>query len=125
MSFVMVYRLQDIENSIGKIYISMIMGVLMCIGEILMYDIHNYMFNLYYYCFFIGILFIIFILYKKQVGVNDNNYLKEMIEHHSMAILTSNEIINKTKNPDIKKFAENIVETQTKEIDDMREILKK
>ena len=48
-----------------------------------------------------------------------------MIEHHSMAILTSNEIINKTKNPDIKKFAENIVETQTKEIDDMREILKK
>ena len=125
MSFIMVYRLEDIKNSVGKIYISIIMGLLMCLFETLMYDIHNSMFNLYYYCFFIGILFITFILYKKQVVINDNNYLNEMIEHHSMAILTSNEIISKTKSPDVKKLVEDIIKNQTKEIDNMREILKK
>ena len=48
-----------------------------------------------------------------------------MIEHHSMAILTSNEIISKTKSPDVKKLVEDIIKNQTKEIDNMREILKK
>jgi hypothetical protein len=61
-------------------------------------------------------------LYRKQVGVNDNAYLSEMIEHHSMAVLTSSEIIKKTKNPKVKKLAKEILAKQKEEIKIMRSL---
>jgi len=48
-----------------------------------------------------------------------------MIEHHSMALLTSEEILKKTNDYNIAKLAKNIIQTQTDELRDMRELLKK
>jgi len=48
-----------------------------------------------------------------------------MIEHHSMALLTSEEILKKTNDYNIAKLAKNIIQTQTDEIRDMRKLLKK
>jgi uncharacterized protein (DUF305 family) len=48
-----------------------------------------------------------------------------MIEHHSMAILTSNKILEKTDNYNIAKLAKNILQTQQDEIILMKELLKK
>ena len=48
-----------------------------------------------------------------------------MIEHHSMALFTSQEILKKTNDYNIAKLAKNIIQTQTDEIRDMRELLKK
>ncbi len=56
--------------------------------------------------------------------IDDKEYLKEMIEHHSMALLTSEEILQKTSSERVKKLAETIVETQQKEIDYMRDLIK-
>ena len=39
-----------------------------------------------------------------------------MIEHHSMALLTSEEILQKTESEKVKNLAENIIFTQEKEI---------
>lgn len=119
MSYIMTNSIKDIRDSIGKIYISLIMAILMSLLEIFMHDTYNMMFSFNYYIFFIITLLIIFILYKKQIGINSKNYLKEMIEHHSMALLTSNEILNKTKDEDVKKLANNIIDAQTKEIKEM------
>jgi uncharacterized protein (DUF305 family) len=47
-----------------------------------------------------------------------------MIEHHSMAILTSEEILQKTNSERVKKLAENIITTQQKEINYMKELIK-
>ena len=47
-----------------------------------------------------------------------------MIEHHSMAILTSDEILQKTQSERIKKLAESILTTQEKEIEYMRQLIK-
>jgi uncharacterized protein (DUF305 family) len=47
-----------------------------------------------------------------------------MIEHHSMALLSSEEILQKTKSERVKRLAENIIETQQKEIDYMNELIK-
>ena len=47
-----------------------------------------------------------------------------MIEHHSMALLTSEEILQKTKSERVKKLAENIISTQEKEIQYMQQLLK-
>ena len=59
-----------------------------------------------------------------QLGINDKEYLKEMIEHHSMALLTSEEIETKSSNYKVKKLAKNIINNQTNEIEYMRKLLK-
>jgi uncharacterized protein (DUF305 family) len=47
-----------------------------------------------------------------------------MIEHHSMALLTSEEILQKTQSVRVKKLAENIISTQEKEINYMKQLIK-
>jgi uncharacterized protein (DUF305 family) len=47
-----------------------------------------------------------------------------MIEHHSMALLTSEEILQKNPSPRVKKLAENIISTQEKEIEYMDQLIK-
>ena len=71
-----------------------------------------------------GLIILFIYLYRTQFGVDDKNYLKEMIEHHSMALLTSNSILGKTKNPAVINFATKIATTQEQEIADMRYLLK-
>ena len=124
MSYIMVDKIKHIKNSTGKIYISVIMAIFMCILELIMHDVHNMIFSKYYYVFFVSFLIITYLLYRFQFGVNDKNYVKEMIEHHAMAILTSGEILKKTKDPKIKSLAENIIIAQNKEIEDMNQLLK-
>jgi len=116
--------IKNIKNSTGKIYISFIMAVLMSLVEVGMHDVFNFMISTKYYGLLVSLLIIFTVLYKKQFFINDKNYVEEMIEHHSMALLTSNAIISKTKNNNIKQLAENIVKTQTKEIEAMNAIIK-
>jgi uncharacterized protein (DUF305 family) len=47
-----------------------------------------------------------------------------MIEHHSMGIFTSEEIVNKTNDYNVAKLAKNIIQTQKDEINIMRELLR-
>lgn len=77
--------------------------------------------------FLISILVISITFYfiRKQTFINDEQYLKGMIPHHSMAILMSEKIANKTKNPQIKKLANDIIINQTKEIKLMSNLLNK
>ena len=124
MSYIMTNNIKNIKNSAGKIYISFIMALLMSLVKVGMHDAFNFVISTKYYGLLVPLLIIFTILYKKQFFVNDKNYLEEMVEHHSMALLTSNAIINKTKNNDIKQLAENIVKTQNKEIEAMNAIIK-
>ena len=64
-------------------------------------------------------------LYRKQIAINDKDYLEGMIEHHSMAIFTSDEILKKTDNYEIAKLSKNIISQQTDELRIMSELLHK
>jgi hypothetical protein len=122
---VMVNSKEDITNNIGKVYMATIMGLSMVILEIMMYD-HQYgvmSFNSYAILFSLIALFIY--LYRKQVAIDDKQYLEGMIEHHSMALFTSEEILKKTDDYNIGKLAKNIIQSQTDELRDMKELLKK
>jgi len=123
MSRIMTNSPSNITFSIGKFYMSVIMAMLMGLLEVLMYDIHMGVISLYYYLILFFVLFIFIYLYRNQINIEDKDYLEEMIEHHSMAILTSNEILEKTKSQRVKKLAETIVETQEKEIEYMKKLL--
>ena len=123
MSRIMTNIKEDITKSTGKIYMSLIMASLMSLLEILMHDMYNFMFSWHYYLFFFVLLIALIFMYKKQLFIDDKNYLEEMIEHHSMALLTSNEIIGKTKDDKVKLLATNIIKTQEREIEQMKLLL--
>ena len=115
---------KNITFSVGKFYMSVIMALLMGLLEVFMFDIHMRIISLYYYLILFFILSIFIYLYRNQIYIEDKDYLKEMIEHHSMAVLTSDEILQKTQSERIKKLAETILTTQEKEIEYMRQLIK-
>lgn len=62
----------------------------------------------------------IFLLLRNQFMVDDIQWLKRMISHHSTAITTSENIYNKTTRPEIKRIAKKILDVQKHEIYDMK-----
>ena len=123
MSRIMTNIKEDITKSTGKIYMSLIMATLMSLLEIFMHDMYNFMFSWHYYLFFFVLLIALIFMYKKQLFIDDKNYLEEMIEHHSMALLTSGEIVGKTTDDKVKLLATNIIKTQEREIEQMKLLL--
>jgi hypothetical protein len=124
MSCIMTNSYKNITFSVGKFYMSVIMALLMGLLEVFMFDMHMRIISLYYYLILFFMLSIFIYLYRNQIYIEDKDYLQEMIEHHSMAVLTSEEILQKTQSERIKKLAETILTTQEKEIEYMRQLIK-
>ena len=121
MSWVMDNSIVDFTNSLGKIYLSFLMGLTMVFSQIFM----DTNLNLFFYIILFIFILIFIYLYRTQTFIGDKEYLSDMIEHHSMALLTSDQILQKTKNRKIKKLANQIIETQRKEIKEMKDLLVK
>lgn len=121
----MTNEIQNINNSYGKMYMGFIMATLMVLGEVYMHDSTYNVVSYKLYGLFIALSLLLIYIYRSQLFINDEQYLKEMIEHHSMALLTSNKILEKTNNYDVAKLAKNIIQTQTDEIDYMNKVLEK
>ena len=128
MSLIMSNSINNITFSVGKFYISVIMALLMGILEVFMNDFNSMSGHMYssapYYLSLSFALCVFLYLYRSQAYIYDKQYLEEMIEHHSMALLTSEEIQQKSNNERVKKLAENIVITQEAEINYMKQIIK-
>ena len=122
MSALITNKLLNIRSSICKFYISCIMALLMGILEVGMNDFYMGSLSIPYYFALIFTLIIFVYLYRNQVYIYDKDYLNEMIEHHSMALLTSEEILQKTGSERVKRLAENIISTQQKEIEYMEQL---
>ena len=61
-------------------------------------------------------------LVRSQVTVDDAAYMKAMIPHHSIAIMTSERA--RIADPRVRKLADGIIESQRREIDEMKELLR-
>ena len=61
-------------------------------------------------------------LVRSQATVNDVSWMKAMIPHHSIAILTSERA--HISDPRVRKLADGIIETQRKEIAEMKTLIK-
>ena len=55
---------------------------------------------------------------RTQTPINDVQYMKAMIPHHSSAILTSKKA--NIQDPDVKKLSEEIIKAQEEEIAEMK-----
>jgi len=118
-----------VDLSHATSHINDVYMVTLMIGWMILLEstIHRYSFEHHIAWLLVGVTIIITTLYliRTQTFVNDIQYLKGMIPHHSMAILMSDKISKKTKNPEIKKLAQNIINTQYDEIKLMQQILRK
>ena len=122
---IMVDSLNNITNNVGKAYMAVLMGLSMVLVEVGMHDMQYDIFSVSKYALTIGLIAIFVYLYRNQVAINDKEYLKGMIEHHSMAILTSEEILKKTDNYNVAKLAKNIIQKQKDELRAMKDLLQK
>ena len=121
---ILAYRFSDLYISQTLFY----GGLLMASNMIWAHEIVHYLsmghFNML--VFSIGIILSIsvsILLLRKQLLVDDKQWLRRMISHHSTALTTSHKIYNKTNNLKIKKLAKEIIDTQEKEIKLMKSML--
>ncbi|WP_337957692.1 DUF305 domain-containing protein [Roseivirga sp.] len=61
------------------------------------------------------------LLVRQQVPIDDVKWMRAMIPHHSIAILTSNNA--DLKDPEVKQLAIEIIKAQEKEIDQMKKMI--
>ena len=122
---IMVNKMSYITNNIGKAYLATIMGLFMVLIEVMMHDHQYHVLSLNWYAILFALLAMFTYLYRKQIAINDKQYLEGMIEHHSMAVFMSDEILKKTDNYDVSKLAKNIIQTQNDELQIMTGLLKK
>lgn len=62
-------------------------------------------------------------LVRSQETVDDVSYMKAMIPHHSIAILTSERA--HIKDPEVRKLADGIIDAQVREITEMKQLIAK
>jgi len=121
---ILAYRFADLYASLTLFY----GGLLMAANMMWAHEIVHYLsmghFNVR--VFSIGILLsvsISILLLRQQFAVDDNQWLRRMIPHHSTALTTTHIIYNKTDNPRIKDLAKDIIDTQENEIRLMKSML--
>jgi hypothetical protein len=120
---IMVNKLTYVTNNIGKVYLATIMGLFMVLIEVMMHDHQYHVLSVNWYAILFALLAMFTYLYRNQIAIGDKQYLEGMIEHHSMALFQSEEILKKTDNYDIAKLAKNIIQTQTDELKFMTDLL--
>jgi hypothetical protein len=63
--------------------------------------------------------------YRLQWFISDREYIREMIPHHSMALVTSRPRIRDSSDPVIVRLAEQIITVQEREILEMKNYLRR
>ena len=121
---ILAYRFSDLYISQTLFY----GGLLMASNMIWAHEIVHYLsmrhFNML--IFSIGIILSISVsifLLRQQLLVDDKQWLRRMIPHHSTALTTTHNIYSRTTNPKIKELAKEIIDTQEKEIKLMKSML--
>lgn len=104
-----------------RLHINDIYMVLLMTGWMTL--LNNYMHDTSLFMPIISIFVMVYCI-RTQFLVNDVQFLKGMIPHHSMAIQMARNTLLKTHNPKIKKLASDIITAQTTEIRIMNDLLK-
>ena len=113
-------------DNLNRMYQGLLMGFWMGLIELLMV---GFLMNIWmpFYTFLliilvIGIVILTYLIYN-QVGINENQFMLSMISHHQMAIDMTKEVKPKTTDPKLISIMDNILESQQREIDQMKDIL--
>lgn len=123
LMYTTVYSLDHVFWSSTKTYMALYMGatmaVIMLAFMLKMYD--NKKANV---AIFVGsaLLFVVvFWVFRSQANVDDTTYMRQMIPHHSLAILTSERA--NISDPRVRRLADDIILAQRREIAEMEALI--
>ncbi|MGH1839140.1 DUF305 domain-containing protein [Enterococcus gallinarum] len=125
MMYLNVFQWDHIFYNQTRLFMALMMGAVMAMIMLLfmwkMYE--NKKWNLAILAVsvlvFCGSLFMV----RSQTAVDDVKWMKAMIPHHSIAILTSTNAA--IKDPEVKELADDIIQTQKEEIEKMKEMIER
>jgi hypothetical protein len=110
-------------NNLNKFYMAVLMTAPMVVFEIIptgsLYQ--NKRLNMLIISGSILTLIALFLFIRQQTGINDRQFLRAMIPHHSSAILMCEQA--NIQDAEIRDLCASIVQSQQEEINQMKEIL--
>lgn len=123
LMYLNVYQSSHIFWSETRAYMALIMGASMAIIML------TYMLGMYsdrgrnigIFAGSVIVFAVALYLVRSQETVQDVSYMKAMIPHHSIAILTSERA--EISDPRVRELAEQIIEAQRREIDEMKALI--
>jgi hypothetical protein len=117
------YALEHVRFSETRVYMAILMGAAMAVIMLLfmmkMYD--NKRLNLAILAGSVVVFALSLWLVRSQETIGDVAYMKAMIPHHSIAIMTSERA--HIKDPDVRKLADGIIDAQIREIAQMNQYI--
>ncbi|AIZ65515.1 hypothetical protein PK28_17455 (plasmid) [Hymenobacter sp. DG25B] len=118
--FLNVYQPNHIYLSLTRTYMSLLMVAAMAL---VMLGLMRHMYpdkrtNLLIAGGSVAVFVLVLTLLRAQIPVGDVQYMKAMIPHHSSAIMVSSSA--ELKDPEVKKLAEGIIQSQEREIAEMK-----
>ncbi len=123
LTYVNSYALDHVFYSETRLYMSLLMGAAMAVVMLsFMLSMHpsrraNLSIYLLSAVLFAGSLWLV----RSQATIGDVSWMKAMIPHHSIAILTSERA--QLDDPRVRDLADRIIEAQRKEIAEMKEYI--
>ncbi|MFW6281106.1 MAG: DUF305 domain-containing protein [Halanaerobium sp.] len=117
------YQVDHITFSETRMYMAFLMGATMAIIMLsfMLHMLTNFYWNIGIVIVSLVIIGTSFFLVRSQTTVDDTSYMKAMIPHHSIAILTSERA--NISDPRVRELADEIIEAQRKEIDEMKRLI--
>jgi len=117
------YALNHVFWSETRFYMALYMGAVMTV-VMLAFMLKNYPDKAVNLAIFVGstvVFAIALFLVRSQTTVQDISWMKAMIPHHSIAILTSERA--EISDPRVRKLADDIIKAQRLEIDEMKALI--
>jgi hypothetical protein len=117
------YAWDHVFFSETRAYMSLLMGAIMAVVMLtFMLTTHpDWRINVGIYVISILIFVLALWLVRSQRTVDQVSYMRAMIPHHSIAILTSERA--QISNPRVRKLADQIIESQRREIEEMKTLI--
>ena len=124
LTYLSTYQLDHVFFSETRAYMALIMGASMAVVML------GYMMGMYKdrraNIGVIGASVVVFAvslwLVRSQATVDDVSYMRAMIPHHSIAILTSERA--RIADPRVRQLADQIIESQRREIEEMKALIR-
>lgn len=117
------YEFGHVYFSETRLYMGLLMGATMAVIMLsfMLHMLTNKRLNMGITIASIVIFVLSLFLVRSQITVGDVSYMKAMIPHHSIAILTSERA--NISDPRVKELAEEIIEAQRREIEEMKSLI--
>lgn len=113
-SSMLLNSLSDFTHNISKFYIASIVGLVMVMLDIIIHKVDYDTLNIPLFLSVLSLLVLFLYLYRIQYAVNDDEYLKQLKENDSAALLISKAMETKTNTYEVAKITKNIIQNDSR-----------